>query len=186
MTATLDVFPAARYRDVVEDRDFGDPGQRVGLRWTFDPVRGRTLLFGGTTSDVWELESANRAPSHAFRVSLEGAKIPSGSAFTGLTFSAVAGARGLERSGDGGWQRKDGIEVRPFVDGTFLRAPVWGMGSDTVPTRLSFNMIGPQLSRALEGQPAVYFALVPLGVNGNSTAVMATDYVETTVRYRLP
>ncbi len=164
----------------------GRPSGRLGFRLAYDKQRGRTVMYGGATSDVWELESARRTPSHVFHVSLEGRLIPTGASFVGFAVRARAGADSMGPSPDGGFVPRAGVMLLPFISGR------WGspLGTNTAgasdPAAVSGALTSGDAARLLEAQRRTSVAIVPVGANGNGTATVATDYVEATVKYRLP
>lgn len=159
------------------------PGELAGVRMAYFPGRERTFLFGGTTIDAWEVDSAGRRPSHVFSMSLDAAKLPTGAQVRSLFVTAHSGASGAARDA-GTWVAQDGFSILPFIDGAFGAPLASSASPSAAPAALVGQVPEAFMTRAVKGQKRFSVALVPQGVNGNRTATLATDYLEATLKYR--
>lgn len=161
------------------------PGVRVGFRWAFDDARGRTVLFGGQTSDLWEFEYATRKPRQVFVLGLDAARVTSDATVRSLRVQVVAGADAKARQQSGEWTTAPGVEVLPWYEGAW-RAPVATNSASSASLGVAEGAIASdQVPRLTTAAHELAFAIVPVGVNGNSNATVVTDYVEAVVKYRL-
>lgn len=169
------------------------PGARYGPTMRFDPVNRRGVLVGGATAfavsstnalrDTWLLETANERPGAVFRVSNAALGVAPAHV-TGLAVLAVSG--GSSELGDGGVGA--GTRTALWSDGRFQVAPTEsaaGTPQQPAPTVLEVTD-RRVLERLLLGQPEVLVGVTPRGTNGKGVATLTVDYVELTVRYRLP
>jgi hypothetical protein len=164
----------------------GNPGRRVGFRWAFDERRGRAVLFGGTASDTWELEGATRRPGQQVEFALDLAQVPVGARFSELKLEAVAGGTGAQRLADAGWARVDGVEVLPWLDDAWGPPLSTNSAPDSAPGAVGGALTGASADRALAGARWTAVAIVPRGVAGANGASVNTDFLELSMRYRLP
>lgn len=169
--------------EVADPEGVGSPGERSGVRLAFLPGRDSSLLFGGTTVDAWEVDSSSRRPSHVFSMSLEAVGLPRSAEVTTLSVSAHAGASGLTRQANA-WAPVHGLQLRPFIDGSFGAPLAASAHAASTPAPLSGSLPFHLLTRAVRGQKRFSVALVPLGVNGNSVGRVTTDYIEAVLTYR--
>lgn len=147
----------------------------------FDPLRGRTVLL--RDADHWELESANRHPSHVFEVALAAAGLPR-DAVVSITANATAGGTGMDAGAV-----VPGAQLAFWREGRWWPASAPGASnasSPTTPGPVTATLTAVELERLLRSAREVSVALFPRGVNGSGTARVTTDYVELEVRFRLP
>jgi hypothetical protein len=171
---------------VVDAEAFGDPGKRVGFRWTYDVARRRAVLYGGTTPDVWELESANRRPAEVVTLELSRLGVPALAEHRSARISLEAGGDGLSALADGGWAVASGVDVQLFTDGAWRSGLGSNQGTVAAPATLVVDVPAALVPRAFDTSGRAAVAFVSNGVNGNDTARVSTRAIELTLQYRLP
>ncbi len=171
---------------VSDAEGLGTPGRRVGFRVAYDKKRARAVMFGGTTSDLFELESAQRRPSQRFGISVAGMRIPVEGAVDEVSVTLHSGGQSFLKQPDAGWVKKDGVELAIWRRGTWS-PPLASSTADPVTlSALTAVIQGSELPDLLTGEGILNVSVAPLGRNGDGTAVLSTDYVEATLHYRLP
>jgi len=179
------------------------PPARYKCGLAFDSVRQRAVLFGGTSfdplDDTWELLQLSEArPQVLAELDWSTAQVPPG-ALRSVEARAVAAGRGYEVDLDAADGGVSGAPV-PGVGLLGWSAPEqrWVLLADDAaapaaldaPAELSWASAGQAEAAGLVSPATgtIHVALRPAAASGNGpeTAELAVDYVEVTVRYRLP
>lgn len=143
------------------------------------PGLRRSVVVDSTDGTSWLLRSADTRPSVVFRVDTAAAAFPRGSTWTRLEVHAVAGAQAEGSQGAMALLWQNGAWLAPSGASN-------GAGS-TSPAALSFTEQDPvALRNLLTHQPDLAVSIVPKTDTGRTDAVVAVDYVEIAVRYRVP
>jgi hypothetical protein len=169
--------------DLIDPSGDGAPHDNVSRHgFVYDSARRRLVLFGGdsgsATTGLWEWQDASaERPAHTMRISLPAAQLPEGTELLELEVSLQASGQG-----DEGGVEVDGAEL--FV----WRNERWELvhSERVAPAVLSYSVTGDPAIRELVTGEALYVAVAPVGVNGPGAASLSSDYVELTLRYRLP
>lgn len=163
------------------------PGTRVGFRWTFDENRGRAVLFGGLTGDLWEYAYADKKPRHVVSIDLGGARVPKDAEYSAMSVKAVSGATSaVPQEPSGAWVTTNGAQIQPWYDGAWREVLATNTADTTTKSELAGTLSPNALGRIFSGTQVANLAITPVGTNGNGAAQVSTDYFEATVKYRLP
>jgi hypothetical protein len=152
----------------------------------YDLWRDVTMLFGGASGvggqDVtWHLSDDGR-PGHSFVAELAASGLPL-STFRSLSVRALAGGDG----GDPG-APLPGAALDVWEQGRWVRVDTNDVDTADLSAlgELSWTRDDARPFELLSIFDRVLLRVEPLGENERDAAVVATDYVELTVRYRLP
>lgn len=163
----------------------GSPGQRAGFRFTYDERRGRGVLYGSVSGDLWEYDLAHRRPGHVLSVDLTASAPLSGARLTDMEVSAAAIGDSSVLLPDGGWTRSPGVALLAWSNGTWVTVATKSTAGGST-ANLLHPMSKQQLERMLDGSGRAHWALAPIGVNGDGIATIATDVIETKLWFNAP
>jgi len=167
-----------------------NPVGREFSAMVYDTLRERAVVFGGRErvvpmDDTWEWDSAvGSRPAEIFEVRFASAQAENEEVVS-LAVSFVAGGSGHSASGEDGaglyiWDSHPGAWRLVTSNGAAAGAPDSLSWATDEP---------PEVARLLFGkQQSVILAVAPLHSSGTATqlSTVSVDYVEVTVRYRLP
>ncbi|HEY3450624.1 MAG TPA: hypothetical protein VGK67_29985 [Myxococcales bacterium] len=160
------------------------PTPAFGRAGAYDRDRKRFVYFGGQTAtessrEHWELDMGlGQRPGHVFSVSLARSNLPAEASLTRVQVHAVAGGRGSGTT--------DGVELWGWLPEGWQT-----LAEEPAASPDALQSVDAQVDDAarlahLKFQDGLHFAIVPRGTNASRPAEVVTDYLEATVRYRLP
>ena len=103
----------------------------------------------------------------------------------GVDVNAITGADSVEALPDGGFSPLSGVALLGWQNGAWSEPLGQTTDSARDAGRLTVSLSANAAAR-LSGSERMRFTLRPRGIVGPAGARVSTDYVEATVRYRLP
>ncbi|MFH1808076.1 MAG: hypothetical protein ABIJ09_04985 [Pseudomonadota bacterium] len=161
------------------------PARRQRHAMSYDPVRGKVVLFGGNAgsgrdAETWEFDHDQVQPAQVFRVDLAAMRLDATATVTGLDVLLRSGARG-EVAGSA----QPGAELHAWQGDHWVSldsnsAPL------ATPADLPWSPTDISVVERMRVRDTLHFAVTPRGPNGTGLAQVRTDYAELRLRYRLP
>jgi len=169
------------------DRTLMEPGARRDHAMAYDASRGKVVLFGGSDGslkqDTWEWDGgAFGRPAQIMNTSFGSAGLSATPDRKSVASAFYSGGVGYPSG-----VATNGVDLKVWDEGMW-KTIATNNSPPNDPQLVTWTTTDPQvISRLFFGdQQTLNFAVTPVAPNGTGTGEVSVDYVEVTVKYKMP